>query len=208
MLSSGFSLPVGGCMRLAGTAAVRIGWAGLQTSYVLGGLFVLIAWVTGLKMFGKAYGASCKALRASVASEDRSNSDTPNVIDQPVVGIVAFSFGSRGLDLEPNPCNERLGRAVADIASNASSSFFIVAQWEVARALASLGIDCEMVESGTESYLDTETVWEHAQRSFRRTGGRSVIPVAQPFLHLFAVRRLIARDPHFNVQPRPIPFIG
>lgn len=182
--------------------------AGLQTSYGLGGLFVLIAWVTGLKMFGKAYRASCTALRGSVAPEFTTKSDAPSATEQPVVGIVVFSFGSRGPDLEPGPCNERLGGAVAGIASNESSSFFIVAQWEVARALASLGIDCEVVNSDTESYLDTETVWAHAQKSFREIGVRSVIPVAQPFLHLFAVRRLIAQDHRFSVQAGPIPFIG
>jgi hypothetical protein len=168
----------------------------------------LIAWVTGLKMFGKAYQASCTALCASVASEFTTQADAPGGTEQPVVGIVVFSFGSRGPDLEPGPCNERLGRAVAGIVSNESSSFFIVAQWEVARALASLGIDCEAVNPDTESYLDTETVWAHAQKSFREIGVGSVIPVAQPFLHLFAVRRLIAQDHRFSVQARPIPFIG
>jgi len=157
---------------------------------------------------GKSYRTSRNASRASVTSEVTTKSAAPTATDQPVVGIVVFSFGSRGSDLEPGPLNERLGRAVADIASNVNSSFFIVAQWEVARALVSLGIDCEIVDSDSESYLDTETVWTHAQRSFREIGVRSVIPVAQPFLHLSAVRYLIARDHRFIVQAQPVPFIG
>jgi len=181
--------------------------AGLQVSYALGGLFVLVAWVTGLKMFGKAYWTSHSALRAHVFPED-SSLDTSNAGAQPVIGIVVFSFGNRGPDLEPGPCNKRLGQAVAEIASNANLSFFIVAQWEVARALESLGIDCQIVGSDPESYLDTETVWAHAQKSFLDVGVRSIIPVAQPFVHLFAVRRLIARDHRFSVQALPIPVIG
>jgi hypothetical protein len=179
----------------------------LQASYFLGGLLVLIAWITGLRMFEKAYEASRNAMSANVAPID-ANSGESNVVSQHRLGVVVFSFGNRGRDLEPGPCNERLGRAVADIVSDRSSSFFIVAQWEVARALKSLGIDCETVGPSSESYLDTETVWAHAQRVFLAARVAVVIPVAQPFLHLFAVRRLIVRDRRFSVQLRHIPAIG
>jgi hypothetical protein len=189
----------------------RLSWleaAGLQISYVLGGVLVLTAWVTGLQMFEKAYQASYSALGASLVLKATDNLAASNATNQSRLGVVAFSFGNRGPDLEPGPCNERLGRVVAEIVSDPTSSFFVVAQWEVARALKSLGIDCEMVGPDTESYLDTETVWAHAQRAFSGAEVRAIVPVAQPFLHLFAVRRLLARDRRFSVQFRHIPSIG
>ena len=188
----------------------RLSWleaTTLQTSYALGGLLVLIAWITGLRMFAKAYQASCNAMGGSMIPMS-TISGASNATDQSRLGIVAFSFGSRGPDLEPGPCNERLGRAVADIVADRSSSFFIIAQWEVARALKSLGIDCETVGPDTESYLDTETVWAHAQKALLEAKINIIIPVAQPFLHLLAVRHLIARDRLLSVQRRCIPSIG
>jgi hypothetical protein len=177
---------------------------GLQIGYALGGLLVLSAWITGLEIFGKAYQASIRAFEGSQITISVART-APG---RPVVGIVAFSFGTRGAELEPSPCNERLAQAVATVASMVKIPSVIVAQWEVARALEALGIEHCAVGSGQESYLETETVWKSAENTFQRAGVTHVIPVAQPFLHLFAVRRLISQSGHFVLWSLPIASIG
>lgn len=123
------------------------------------------------------------------------------------VGIVAFSFALRDEGEEPNPCNVRLAEAVERIAALEQSPV-IVAQWEVARKLTADGIRViKAVESQEGVYLDSEGVWTEARRVFRDAGVTSVIPVAQPFLQLQMVTRMIKRS-GFKVTRRKIGWIG
>lgn len=122
------------------------------------------------------------------------------------LGIVAFSFANRGPEGEPNPCNQRLAEAVR---RSANCDTVIVAQWEVARALASVGVPVDhVVEQADEgSYLDSETVWAAASRIFHSRHVLDVFPVAQPFLQYPKVKLLIRND-GFRLSSRKVGWVG
>jgi hypothetical protein len=113
-----------------------------------------------------------------------------------VTGVVAFAFAKREDDLEPNPCNERIAENVIRIVSECEMPVYVVAQWEVAQALRSRGLEPDETVDNRSSggYLDSEGVWAAARSSFRALGLTDVIAVAQPFLHLGKVRRIIRAD--------------
>ena len=45
-------------------------------------------------------------------------------------GLVAFSFGLRDIEHEPNPCNVRLAQAVMEIIAGEQGEVVVVSQWE------------------------------------------------------------------------------
>lgn len=121
-------------------------------------------------------------------------------------GVVAFSFAYRGREAEPNPCNVRLAEAVR---RSAEAGTVVVAQWEVAKALADAGMQVDHVveQAANDSYLDSDAVWSAARCVFIERQVHEVVPVAQPFLQSFKVKRLIQKD-GFQVAPRRVGWIG
>lgn len=110
------------------------------------------------------------------------------------LGVVAFSFGLRPPEQEPNPCNVRLARAVQRVLDETSAPVVLVSQWEVALGLppsAATHVVAPPVDGG---YLSTERVWAEAAPLLRQAGVRRVVAVAQPLLHRGKVHRLLRRD--------------
>lgn len=124
------------------------------------------------------------------------------------VAIVAFSFALRKGNQEPNPCNLKLAQEVLRLRKDYPSSL-VVAQWEVAKALGRLGHTADHVISRPSdgTYLDTNFVWREACEHLADAEIWQVVPVAQPFLQLTQVRRMIRRSP-FALQVRRINRIG
>lgn len=121
------------------------------------------------------------------------------------VGIVAFSFALR--EEEPNPCNIRLAKEVKKAVSRYPDAL-IVCQWEVGIAVAEGGyLPVRIIGPFSGVYLDSETVWQGAMMDLWREGITDVIPIAQPFLHLTKVKRMI-RKSGFNIVPWKVPWIG
>lgn len=123
------------------------------------------------------------------------------------IGLVAFSFAIG--KAEPNPCNQRIARAVERIYANELDQVVVVSQWEVTRALTSNGRvkvarSVELLPSGD---LGSEEVMQQAGDLFLKEGITDVIVVAQPFLRLWKCRRL-ARQMGFNVLKRRVGWIG
>lgn len=126
-----------------------------------------------------------------------------------MIGLVAFSFGLREAALEPNPCNIRLAEEVARIVRSRDGKVVVVAQWEIARHLETLGVNVERVVELCEdgSYLDSRAVWYEACNLFDAYGIDEVVAVAQPILHLGVVRKLM-RNHGFRVIKVKIGKIG
>ncbi len=123
-------------------------------------------------------------------------------------GFVIFSFGLRAAEQEPGPCNERLGHEALRLIKHVGDEAVIVAQWEVARGLKALGVGSDLVvEPSGGGYLDSRGVWEEAKQLFAARGVTEVVPVAHPFLHLNAVKKMIRRD-GFRVIDHKIGKIG
>lgn len=125
-------------------------------------------------------------------------------------GIVAFSFALRDEKLEPNPCNQKLGDIVNSIYIQNRNVTNVVAQWEIARHLKNLGFKLplhivDLNEDG--SYLDSRTVWNKAKEIFKLNGINEIIPVAQPFIQLGHIKRMIKKD-GFTIVDWPIEKIG
>lgn len=124
-----------------------------------------------------------------------------------LTAIVAFSFGMRAPALEPNPCNVRLAEFVEDISKNCSR-VLIVSQWEIAKQLSNKSVHVDkVIYSRAGQYLDTNEVWRQALEYLRCQDSFAVIPVAQPFLHLRQVVRLMRRS-GVNVRRVPIGWVG
>ena len=117
-----------------------------------------------------------------------------SVQHEPSVGLVAFSFGQRAD--EPSPSNMALARAAKRGVDSVHGPVEVVAQWEVAKGLERLGLTPDVIVGPLPDgqYLDSDEVWRVARSRFERRGVESVIPVAQPFLHLWKVRRLARKD--------------
>lgn len=124
-------------------------------------------------------------------------------------GLVAFSFGLRAIEQEPNPCNIRLAQSVMNILATEKDEVVVVSQWEISRQLRAHGCDpIRSVELRSDgSYLDSETVWRTAREVFEEHGVREVIPVAHPTLQMAKVRRLIKSN-GFVVMKEPVGTIG
>lgn len=111
------------------------------------------------------------------------------------VGVVAFSFGLRGAELEPGPCNVRLAEAAARACSTAAADPVVVAQWEIAEALGALDVRPSLVVRPRGSaYLGSAEVWSQAAAHLAELRVRVVVPIAHPFLHLHRVTSLITAD--------------
>jgi len=126
-----------------------------------------------------------------------------------VHAIVAFSFGLRRRQAEPNPCNVRLARAVERAIELNAAGTLLIAQWEIAKQLIADGVHVDLVVKASSSldYLDTNEVWRQAQAVLRKHQVQTVIPIAQPFLHMYKVRKLIERS-GLTVARWPIGWIG
>ena len=111
-------------------------------------------------------------------------------------GIVVFSFALRSEEEEPNPCNKRLALAAERVIASQGSGATVVAQWEVARKLEPDGYALNHVVNlpADGSYLDSEGVWAEAREVFRQNGVKIVYPIAQPFLQMTKVRKMIEKD--------------
>lgn len=125
------------------------------------------------------------------------------------LGLVAFSFARRSDQQEPNPCNQRLAENVLQIIEKETRPVTVTAQWEVAKALENLGYTVTQVVNLPEdgSYLGSEEVWQAAKARFVDLNVTEVIPVAQPFLQLTKVKRLILKD-GYMLTNYPIRKIG
>lgn len=130
----------------------------------------------------------------------------------PKVGIIGFACGLR--EEEPNPSNIALAKVVHWIVVDVEefgSVPIVVTQWEITKALIELlnyevDLSVELRADGT--YLDSKGVWEEAKAEFVREGVTQVIIVAQPFLHLPSLKKMV-KDDGFEViefKVGPIPF--
>jgi hypothetical protein len=117
--------------------------------------------------------------------------------------MVIFSFAL--IEKEPNSCNIRLALE-AERVDRQHGPFVKVSQWEVALKLASDGVELRHVVQlpADGSYLDSKGVWAPAREIFRAEGITIVCPIAQPFLHMHMIRKMIEKDgftvfdPHMN----------
>lgn len=121
------------------------------------------------------------------------------------MGIVAFSFALRDAPLEPNPANVALASETVAAGERQPCRTFVVAQWEVARALERSGHPADHVvrPNGDGRYLDSTAVWREAAAILAKQGISAALPVAKPGLHLLRVRSLI-RDSGFRLLRTPI----
>lgn len=124
--------------------------------------------------------------------------------------VVAYSFALR--KQEPNPCNVRIARETERIVTelrNAGEEVFIVAQWEVARQLERDGFTADLIVGllPGNKYLGSAEVWSAAEEFGKSAGVTVAIAVAQPFLHLPMVRRMM-RSSGWKVREVPIGKIG
>ncbi|MEI7690460.1 MAG: hypothetical protein WCI63_02455 [bacterium] len=109
-------------------------------------------------------------------------------------GIVAFSFAQE--KIEPSPCNFRLAEAVKRIVEAEEGELVIISQWEVAIKLIKDGIKVtHVVEPLLDwSYLDSVDVWAEARLYFAHLEIEEVVIVANPFIHAYAIERMIRKD--------------
>ena len=128
------------------------------------------------------------------------------------VGIVGFAFGLR--EDEPNPSNIALAVKVEEavVYVNFQDSMpIVVTQWEITKAIEApfnyvVDHSVELRQDGT--YLDSSGVWKEAKAEFVREGVLQVIIIAQPFLHLPSLKKMV-KDDGFEViefKVGPIPF--
>lgn len=126
-------------------------------------------------------------------------------------GLVVFPFGWRGRYFEPNPCNIRLAEEAVRIAENEQefAKVIPVVPWHVASQLQPLGLRPGLVVGSLADGCNVEhyVLWQAAKKYFGSQGVRNVIPVAQPFLQLRGVKRMIATD-GFSVISRRVRWIG
>lgn len=110
-------------------------------------------------------------------------------------GIVGFSFGLRSEKEEPGPSNLALAHEVV-MAMRTYDTTIVVTQWEITKGMKRYSEtptrSVELHEDGT--YLDSKSVWKLAKSEFDSQGVRQVVIIAQPFLHLPGLRRMIEKD--------------
>jgi hypothetical protein len=114
------------------------------------------------------------------------------------VGIVGFAFGLR--EDEPNPSNIALAEKVEEavVYVNFQDSVpIVVTQWEITKAIEApfnyvVDHSVELRQDGT--YLDSKGVWEEAKAEFVSEGITQVILIAQPFLHLPSLKKMVKED--------------
>ena len=116
----------------------------------------------------------------------------------PKVGIVGFAFGLR--EEEPNPSNTALAVVVQEVSDYAELNEcvpIVVTQWEITKALKErfdfdVDLSVEQYDDGT--YLDSRGVWEDAKARFVYEGVTQVFIIAQPFLHLPSLKKMVKDD--------------
>lgn len=118
------------------------------------------------------------------------------------ISVVGFAFALRP-DREPNPCNRRIGSEVIRVRDKYNASF-VATQWEVTKAIEEAGgsVDLSFGLKPNGEYLSTRDVWEAAKRELEAAGIRSVVPVAQPFLHMWLIKRMIRKDGYTVVNEK------
>jgi hypothetical protein len=123
------------------------------------------------------------------------------------VALVAFSFGLRGVDQEPNPCNVRLAKEVERILRDHRPAP-VCAQWEISKQLEFDDHPPDLTVPPTQNQcLSSDDVWAQAAAFLQQRGVDRVIPVAHPYLHLHRVKSLIKRS-GFRVVDVRIRHIG
>lgn len=130
------------------------------------------------------------------------------------IGVVGFAFGLRSEALEPNPSNVALADKVHDAAGYVSFNDglpVVVTQWEITKALKQkYGFQVNhSVKLRTDGkYLDSRGVWEEAKQEFAQRGVSRVIIIAQPFLHLPSLKKMIVADGYgvYDYRTGAIPF--
>lgn len=116
----------------------------------------------------------------------------------PKIGIVGFAFGLR--EEEPNPSNVTLACKVTEAieyASYSESLPVVVTQWEITKALDEeffYDVDLSVEPHADGTYLDSKAVWEKAKARFVEEGVKQVIIIAQPFLHLPSLKKMVKGD--------------
>ncbi|HRN96894.1 MAG TPA: hypothetical protein PLZ58_00380 [Candidatus Saccharibacteria bacterium] len=133
--------------------------------------------------------------------------------------IVGLSYGKRRKENEPNPVNRKLGRELVGVIDDKGwHNLIVVSQWEIALqtkkdgygAHVNLVVDESFASyKNKKRYLDSEDV-VNAAINFVKDKGigiDGVIVVANPFLHLAAVQKLI-RSKGLNVIKYPIEKVG
>lgn len=128
------------------------------------------------------------------------------------IGIVGFAFGLRDETQEPNPSNSALARVVTQAGEYVECHKdwpIVVTQWEITKGLnkffrMSPDHSVELRSDGT--YLDSRAVWEEAKFEFALNGVKAVIIIAQPFLHLPSLKRMVKAD-GYSVHEFKIPAI-
>lgn len=129
-------------------------------------------------------------------------------------GIVALSYAKRVL--EPNPVNARLARItdqVDDELQQMGEQTIVVAQWEIGLALpphSNLSVmpsDATNVARNGTPYLDSQDVLNKAFTAFRALGVTDVVVIANPFIHLGAVKWMVKKA-GFTVVPYKVPSVG
>jgi hypothetical protein len=144
---------------------------------------------------------SGRARQSTVRTQGSGDQDAPPV-GAPPLGIVAFSFGLRAPDEEPNPANAALAGVVGSAREAAGRSTVIVAQWEVAKQLERDGVPVtHRVIARPDRYLDSTEVWRQARDLLHHHGVRDVVPVAHPILHLRYVTSMLRADGFDVVAP-------
>ncbi|OGD32578.1 hypothetical protein A3C91_01760 [Candidatus Azambacteria bacterium RIFCSPHIGHO2_02_FULL_52_12] len=124
------------------------------------------------------------------------------------IGLIAYSFALR--ETEPNPCDVRLAQAVERIVKEEvekGNEVIVIAQWEVALALSIEPALVVREHRQKGAYLDSEEVTSQAIPIFEGYRITEVIPVANPFLHLFKCRKLV-RSAGLTPLRRRIGWIG
>lgn len=137
--------------------------------------------------------------------------------DMTPVGIVALSYAKRAN--EPNPVNKRLARATDnanDELQQGGVATVVVAQWEISLALQELGAPAHFtvsLDAATQPardgslYLDSSDVLREAFAVFRELDITHVVVVANPFLHLAAVKAMV-RKAGFTIIGYKVPWVG
>lgn len=141
-------------------------------------------------------------------------------------GIVAFSYGKRAERNEPNPCNTLLGDATVSAIDMTKLDYdhepVVVVQWEISKRIYQSFSDNvwyrvyvhhavtkknATAKSDGRVYLDTADVWRVAKEIFEKAGVKEVVVIANPFLHLGAIKKMVRAD-GFTVIDWPMPTIG
>lgn len=116
---------------------------------------------------------------------------------QKPVGMIVYAFAWRRNG--DSPCNIKLARAAKRIAGRHDGPVVIHAQRTVARLLREMGVECEVTDK-RPGYEGSEEPTDQAAESFQAKGITEVIPVANPFLHLWKCISLV-RKKGFTTPP-------